>query len=60
LSDSCAGGLLKRACGTARRVWNWALNEWNKQYASGGKLNAMALKKQFKPSNFAIGVSAAS
>jgi hypothetical protein len=22
-------------CGTARRVWNWALNEWNKQYAVG-------------------------
>jgi putative transposase len=37
----------KRACGTARRVWNWALNEWNKQYASGGKPNAMALEKQF-------------
>ena len=37
----------KRACGTARRVWNWALNEWNKQYKSGGKPNAMALKKQF-------------
>jgi len=37
----------KRACGTARRVWNWALNEWNKQYAAGGKPNAMALKKQF-------------
>ena len=37
----------KRACGTARRVWNWALNEWNKQYAAGGKPNAMALKKKF-------------
>lgn len=37
----------KRACGTARRVWNWALGEWNKQYATGGKPNAMALKKQF-------------
>ena len=37
----------KRACGTARRVWNWALNEWNKQYAAGGKPNAMALNKQF-------------
>ena len=37
----------KRACGTARRVWNWALNEWNKQCESGGKPNAMALKKQF-------------
>jgi len=38
---------LKRACGTARRVWNWALGEWNKQYAAGWKPNAMALKKQF-------------
>ncbi len=37
----------KRACGTARRVWNWALDEWNKQYAAGRKPNAMALKKQF-------------
>ena len=37
----------KRACGTARRVWNWALNEWNRQYAAGGRPNAMALKKPF-------------
>lgn len=37
----------KRACGTARRVWNWALDEWNKQYTAGHKPNAMALKKQF-------------
>ncbi|QQE89305.1 RNA-guided endonuclease InsQ/TnpB family protein [Azotobacter chroococcum] len=36
-----------RACGTARKVWNWALDEWSKQYAGGGKPNAMALKKQF-------------
>ena len=36
-----------RACGTARRVWNWALDEWVKQHAAGGKPNAMALKKQF-------------
>lgn len=36
-----------RACGTARFVWNWALDEWNKQYAVGKKPNAMALKKQF-------------
>ena len=34
----------KRACGTARRVWNWALAEWNRQYAAGQKPNAMALK----------------
>ncbi len=37
----------KRACGTARFVWNWALDEWNKQYAEGKRPHAMALKKQF-------------
>jgi putative transposase len=37
----------KRACGTARKVWNWALAEWKRQYAAGLKPNAMALKKQF-------------
>lgn len=36
-----------RACGTARRVWNWALGEWNKQYTAGQKPKAMGLKKQF-------------
>ena len=36
-----------RAAGTARRVWNWALAEWNRQVAAGGKPNAMALKKAF-------------
>lgn len=36
-----------RACGTARRVWNWALAEWKTQYAAGQQPNAMALKKQF-------------
>lgn len=36
-----------RACGTARRVWNWALDEWNRQYAAGGRPNAHALKRQF-------------
>lgn len=37
----------RRACGTARFVWNWALAEWNRQYKAGHKPNAMALKKQF-------------
>jgi putative transposase len=36
-----------RAAGTARRVWNWALAEWQRQAALGHKPNAMALKKQF-------------
>lgn len=25
-----------RAAGTARRVWNWALAEWQRQAAAGG------------------------
>ena len=37
----------RRASGTARFVWNWALNEWNSQYTQGLKPNANALKKQF-------------
>ncbi|WP_322823174.1 RNA-guided endonuclease TnpB family protein [Chloroflexus sp.] len=37
----------KRACGTVRKVWNWAIAEWKRQYAAGHKPNAMALKKQF-------------
>lgn len=36
-----------RAAGTALRVWNWALAEWNRQAASGQRPNAMALKKAF-------------
>lgn len=36
-----------RACGTARRVWNWALAEWNRQYSAGLRPNGLALKKQF-------------
>ena len=36
-----------RAAGTARRVWNWALTEWHRQVAAGGRPTAMALKKRF-------------
>lgn len=36
-----------RAAGTARRVWNWALAEWQRQVALGQRPNAMALKKRF-------------
>ncbi|AGW91619.1 hypothetical protein N234_16430 [Ralstonia pickettii DTP0602] len=37
----------RRACGTARFVWNWALAEWNRQYEASLRPNALALKKQF-------------
>ena len=37
----------RRAAGTARYVYNWALAEWNRQYESGQKPTAHALKKQF-------------
>ncbi len=36
-----------RAAGTARRVWNWALAEWNRLAASGQRPEAMRLKKHF-------------
>uniref|UniRef100_UPI0028AB0882 RNA-guided endonuclease InsQ/TnpB family protein n=1 Tax=Massilia alkalitolerans TaxID=286638 RepID=UPI0028AB0882 len=36
-----------RAAGTARRVWNWALAEWQRQIAAGIRPDAMDLKKQF-------------
>jgi putative transposase len=36
-----------KAAGTTRFVWNWALAEWNRQYASGEKPTALKLKKQF-------------
>jgi IS605 OrfB family transposase len=36
-----------RAAGIARFVWNWALAEWNRQYAAGEKPSALKLKKQF-------------
>jgi len=45
----------RKACGTARFTWNWALNEWQNQSKLGLKPTALKLKKQFnaiKPVNF--------
>jgi transposase len=36
-----------RACGTARFTWNYALSEWNKQYAAGEKPKAIDIKRAF-------------
>jgi transposase len=36
-----------RAAGVARFVWNWALAEWDRQYAAGEHSTAFKLKKQF-------------
>ena len=44
-SEQCA--YFARAAGTARRVWNWALAEWQQQTAAGQRPQAMKLKKQF-------------
>jgi len=38
---------LRKACGTARYTWNWALAEWQKQYKEGSKPTAFSLKKQW-------------
>ena len=37
----------KKAAGTSRFVWNWALSKWNTLYLAGEKPNAMGLKKVF-------------
>lgn len=37
----------KKACGTTRKVWNWALDKWNAAFARGEKPSAMNLKKEF-------------
>ncbi|MFL5627448.1 MAG: RNA-guided endonuclease InsQ/TnpB family protein [Ktedonobacteraceae bacterium] len=36
-----------RAAGVARFVWNWALAEWDRQYAADEHSTAFKLKKQF-------------
>ena len=35
-----------KASGTARKAYNWALNEWQKQYQAGGKPSEAALRRQ--------------
>ncbi len=37
----------KKAAGVRRFVYNWGLNEWNRQYEAGLKPSIMAIKKQF-------------
>ena len=36
-----------KASGTSRFVYNWCLQEWNKQYSEGKKPSAYNLKKEF-------------
>lgn len=35
-----------KACGVARKAYNWALDEWQKDYAAGGKPNEAALRRK--------------
>jgi putative transposase len=37
----------RRACGTARFAYNWALREWERQYKTGEKPSARKLKAQW-------------
>lgn len=35
-----------KACGTARKAYNWALEEWQKEYQAGGKPTEIALRRK--------------
>lgn len=37
----------RKASGTARFAWNWALSKWEANYKEGKKTNALELKKEF-------------
>lgn len=37
----------RRACGTARFAYNWALSEWKRLFDEGKKPNGLQLKKEF-------------
>jgi putative transposase len=41
-----------RAAGCDRFVWNWALEEWNRQYETGEKPNGNKLKKEFNENKY--------
>lgn len=45
---------LSKCCGCARQAWNWAFDEWDRQYKAGEKPNALALKKEFNAVKYAI------
>lgn len=36
----------RRACGVARFAYNWALAEWQRQFASGEKPSEAALRRK--------------
>lgn len=40
------------AAGCARFAWNWALAEWERQYAAGEKPSGMKLKKEFNATKY--------
>ena len=35
-----------KACGVARKAYNWGLDEWQKEYAAGGKPSETALRRK--------------
>jgi len=38
---------LKKSCGVARFAYNWGLEEWERRYQNGGKINRFKLDKIF-------------
>lgn len=37
----------RRSCGTARFAYNWALDQWKRQYEAGGKPTSYSIRKQW-------------
>ena len=37
----------RKACGTARFAWNWALSEWKQRCEAGERVDGLKLKKEF-------------
>lgn len=46
-SNNHAQTYFRRACGTSRFAWNWALSQWQDQYKLGERPSGFKLKKEF-------------
>jgi putative transposase len=44
----------KNACGTRRRTWNWAVEEWRRQFAAGENPTGRKLRAQFNAVKYVL------